>query len=136
AIKKCWKQAKNCDKELESGTVKKLKSRIIKELEPVEYKKIISEIQIEDSDKLLDAKSDEYDKYFSTFWIEDKKNYFNSKEIMDQLEGLQQNILEQLVKNAKTNIWTTSLCRPIYRDDTESILYNKKAYWKKAASVF
>ncbi|CAG8617667.1 19840_t:CDS:2 [Cetraspora pellucida] len=50
-------------------------------------------MQIENPDELLDAKPNECDECFN---------------IMDQLQGLQQNTLEQLVKNAKTKIWTTS----------------------------
>ncbi|CAG8549542.1 26567_t:CDS:1, partial [Racocetra persica] len=69
AIRKCWKQAKNFDKELELGPVKELKYRIVKELEPkpIEYEEVISKIRIKDPNKLLDAKSDEYNKCFSTF---------------------------------------------------------------------
>ncbi|CAG8747896.1 15955_t:CDS:1, partial [Racocetra persica] len=100
------KQAKNSDKELKSGPIEELESRLVKQLElkPVEYKKVISEVQIKDPDKLLDTEPDECEEYFSTFWIESEKNYFNSEEIIDQLQGLQQNTLEQLVKNIKTNI--------------------------------
>ncbi|CAG8679236.1 7595_t:CDS:1, partial [Cetraspora pellucida] len=63
-----------------------------------------------------------------------EENLFDSKDIIDQLQGLQQNTLEQLVENAKTKIWTTSSREPIYRSNAESTLYNKRAYWKKAAS--
>ncbi|CAG8682496.1 14975_t:CDS:2 [Gigaspora margarita] len=124
AIRKRWKQAKNSDEELESGPVEELESRIVEELEPepVEY------------EEPSDAEPDEYDECFSTFWIEGEENRFDSEEIMDQLQGLQQNILEQLVENAKTNIWATSSRGPIYRGNAESTLRNKRVYWKKAAS--
>ncbi|CAG8741395.1 9333_t:CDS:2 [Cetraspora pellucida] len=93
-------------------------------------------MQIENSNELSDAKPDECDECFSTFWIEDEENQFDSEDIMDQLQGLQQNTLEQLVKNAKTKIWTTSSHEPIYKGDAESTLHNKRAYWNKAVSGF
>ncbi|CAG8752763.1 5291_t:CDS:2, partial [Cetraspora pellucida] len=108
------KQAKNSDKELESELVKELESRIVEELEPepIEYEEVVSEMQIKNSDEPSDAKPDKCDKCFR----------------------LQQNTLKQLVENAKTKIWITSSHRPIYKDDAESTLHNKRAYWKKAAS--
>jgi hypothetical protein len=119
AIRKRWKKTENSD-ELES--------------ESVEYE-AISERQVEDPDEPLDAEPDEYDECFSTFWIEGEENRFDSEEITDQLQALQQNALEQLVENAKkTGAWATSSRGQIYRGDAESTLRNKRAYWKKAAS--
>ncbi|CAG8712733.1 5680_t:CDS:1, partial [Cetraspora pellucida] len=60
AIRKHWKQAKNSDQKLESEPVKELEFRIVEELEPepIEYEEVVSEMQMENLDKLSDAEPD------------------------------------------------------------------------------
>ncbi|CAG8625597.1 987_t:CDS:1, partial [Ambispora gerdemannii] len=58
-----------------------------------------------ESSEPSDAKPDKYNECFSTFWIEGEENCLDSDEIMDQLQALQPNVLEQLVENAKSQMY-------------------------------
>ena len=50
------------------------------------------------------------------------------------MKALQPNMLEQLVENAKSSsAWTVNSRKPIYNGIIQSILRNKRAYWKKVA---
>ncbi|CAG8798766.1 9870_t:CDS:2, partial [Cetraspora pellucida] len=127
AIRKHWKQAKNSDKELESEPVEELKSRIVAELEPkpVEYEEVVSEMQIENPDELLDAKPDECDECFSTFLInvEVPKSYIENYDFtFDDTYNSSDNdnskftlrSLDFLLKNKSDDLWLKTVSQYLH----------------------
>ena len=59
---------------------------------------------------------------------------FDDKFVED-LEGMQPNVLKELVKNARqSNTWIMKGRKQFYTGFAKSTIRNKKAVWKKAAS--
>lgn len=60
---------------------------------------------------------------------------FDDDQFVKDLEGMQPNVLEELVKNARqSNPWITKGRKQFYTGFAKSTLRNKKAAWRKAAS--
>jgi hypothetical protein len=71
---------------------------------------------------------------FNTFWVEGEETRFDSDEVMQSLQALQQNTLKELVENAKgSHAWAKKSRGPIYKGGAQSTLRNKRANLRKAA---
>ena len=75
------------------------------------------EILLLPCNKLSDAEPDIIDEsQFNTFWVEGEETCFNSDKVMQSLQALQQNMLKELVENAKgSHAWAKKSRGPIYK---------------------
>src|SRR2546423_7783266 len=72
---------------------------------------------------------------FDATWMENENEPLSDDQFTEELERVQADALEELVKNARqSDAWVVKGRKPIYTGLAESTLRNKRAAWKKAAS--
>ena len=81
-----------------------------------------------------DVLDSDYDETNFNTWLDDESEPIDDNQFVEELRGVNPNVFEELIKNAKQpNTWKTKGRKQYYIGSAESTLRNKRAAWRKVA---